>query len=65
MAGLRVRCRCVETQIFKQLLTHLLMSRTCSISLGAVMAITGFAVQEAFYGTPVVEQTPFFFGVHG
>jgi light-harvesting complex II chlorophyll a/b binding protein 4 len=28
----------------------------------AMMAITGFAVQEFFYGTPVVDQTPFFFG---
>ena len=27
----------------------------------AMMAITGFAVQEFFLGTPVVEQTPFFF----
>lgn len=28
----------------------------------AMLAITGFAVQEFFAGTPVVEQTPFFFG---
>merc|ERR1719387_695967 len=28
----------------------------------AMMAITGFAVQEFMWGTPVVEQTPFFFG---
>jgi len=28
----------------------------------AMMAITGMAVQEFIYGTPVVEQTPFFFG---
>ena len=28
----------------------------------AMMAITGFAVQEFFWGTPVIEQTPFFFG---
>lgn len=28
----------------------------------AMMAITGFAVQEFVYGSPVVEQTPFFFG---
>ena len=28
----------------------------------AMMAITGFSVQEAFWGTPVVDQTPFFFG---
>lgn len=28
----------------------------------AMMAITGFAVQEFVWGTPVVEQTPFFFG---
>jgi light-harvesting complex II chlorophyll a/b binding protein 4 len=27
----------------------------------AMMGITGFAVQEFAYGTPVVEQTPFFF----
>jgi light-harvesting complex II chlorophyll a/b binding protein 4 len=27
----------------------------------AMMAITGFAVQEFIYGTPVVKQTPFFF----
>ena len=27
----------------------------------AMMAITGFAVQEFLYGKPVVEQTPFFF----
>lgn len=27
----------------------------------AMMAITGFAVQEFFYGTPVVQQTSFFF----
>jgi len=27
----------------------------------AMMAITGFAVQEFFWGTPVVQQTPFFF----
>ena len=27
----------------------------------AMMGITGFAVQEFFYGSPVVEQTPFFF----
>ena len=25
------------------------------------MGITGFAVQEFVWGTPVVEQTPFFF----
>jgi len=28
----------------------------------AMMAITGMAVQEFVWGTPVVEQTPFFFG---
>lgn len=28
----------------------------------AMMGITGFAVQEALWGSPVVEQTPFFFG---
>lgn len=28
----------------------------------AMMAITGFAVQEFLYGTPVIAQTPFFFG---
>ena len=27
----------------------------------AMLAITGFAVQEAIYGTPVVEQSPWFF----
>lgn len=27
----------------------------------AMLAVTGFAVQEFFYGTPVVEQTPQFF----
>merc|ERR1712087_722377 len=27
----------------------------------AMLAITGFAVQEFLYGKPVVEQTPFFF----
>jgi len=27
----------------------------------AMMGITGFAVQEFFWGTPVVQQTPFFF----
>ena len=26
-----------------------------------MMAITGFAVQELVWGSPVVEQTPFFF----
>ena len=29
----------------------------------AMMGITGFAVQEFVWGGPVVEQTPFFFGV--
>lgn len=28
----------------------------------AMLAITGYAMQEFLYGTPVVEQTPFFFG---
>ena len=28
----------------------------------AMMAITGMAVQEFVYGTPVIAQTPFFFG---
>ena len=28
----------------------------------AMLAITGFAAQEFLWGTPVVEQTPFFFG---
>ena len=28
----------------------------------AMLAITGFAVQEFLYSTPVIEQTPFFFG---
>merc|ERR1711924_5260 len=28
----------------------------------AMMGITGMAVQECLYGTPVVDQTPFFFG---
>jgi len=28
----------------------------------AMLAITGFAVQEALWGTPVISQTPFFFG---
>ena len=28
----------------------------------AMMAITGMAVQEFVWGSPVVEQTPFFFG---
>ena len=28
----------------------------------AMMAITGFAVQEFLWGNPVVEQTPWFFG---
>ena len=27
----------------------------------AMMGITGFAVQEFVWGTPVVQQTPFFF----
>ena len=27
----------------------------------AMMAITGFAVQEFVWGTPVIQQTPFFF----
>ena len=27
----------------------------------AMMAITGFAIQEAVYKTPVIEQTPIFF----
>jgi hypothetical protein len=27
----------------------------------AMLAVTGFAVQEAIYGTPVIEQTPQFF----
>lgn len=35
----------------------------CEIKHGrtAMMAVVGFAVQEAIYGTPVVEQTPQFF----
>jgi len=28
----------------------------------AMLGITGFAVQEALWGSPVIEQTPFFFG---
>ena len=28
----------------------------------AMMAITGFAVQEFLWGNPVIKQTPFFFG---
>ena len=28
----------------------------------AMLAITGFAVQECLWGVPVVEQTPWFFG---
>ena len=28
----------------------------------AMMAITGFAVQEFLWGSPVIQQTPFFFG---
>lgn len=38
--------------------------RTSEIKHGraAMMAITGFAVQEFVWGSPVVEQTPFFFG---
>jgi len=28
----------------------------------AMMGITGMAVQETLWGTPVVDQTPFFFG---
>ena len=28
----------------------------------AMMAITGFAVQEFLWGSPVIEQTPWFFG---
>ena len=28
----------------------------------SMLAITGFAVPEFLYGTPVVQQTPFFFG---
>merc|ERR1711990_711282 len=37
--------------------------KTAEIKHGraAMMAITGFAVQEFLYGKPVVEQTPFFF----
>ena len=31
----------------------------------AMMAITGFAIQEAVYGTPVVDQTPLFFTFFG
>jgi hypothetical protein len=27
----------------------------------AMMGILGFAIQEALYGTPVIDQTPFFF----
>ena len=37
--------------------------KTAEIKHGraAMMAITGFAVQELVWGSPVVEQTPFFF----
>ena len=28
----------------------------------AMLAITGFSVQEFFWGTPVIQQTPIFFG---
>merc|ERR1719163_2126954 len=31
----------------------------------AMMAITGYAIQEAVYGTPVVDQTPLFFTFFG
>merc|ERR1719199_1248113 len=31
----------------------------------AMLAITGFAIQEAIYGTPVVDQTPLFFTFFG
>ena len=27
----------------------------------AMLAVTGFAVQEAIYGSPVIAQTPWFF----
>jgi len=35
----------------------------CEIKHGrlAMLAITGFAVQEAIYGVPIVDQSPFFF----
>ena len=41
--------------------------KTAEIKHGraAMMAITGFAVQEFFWGSPVVEQTPFFFKLLG
>ena len=31
----------------------------------AMLAITGYAFQEALYGTPVVDQTPIFFTFFG
>ena len=31
----------------------------------AMLAITGYAFQEALYGTPVVDQTPLFFTFFG
>ena len=31
----------------------------------AMLAITGYAIQEAVYGTPVVDQTPIFFTFFG
>ena len=31
----------------------------------AMLAITGFALQEAVWGTPVVDQTPIFFTFFG
>lgn len=37
---------------------------TCEIKHGrlAMLAVVGYAVQEALYNTAVVDQSPFFFG---
>ena len=40
----------------------LALTAPCLYRRRVPVGITGFAVQEAIWGSPVVEQTPFFFG---